>query len=161
MSQELKHPDRTKWMIGKMTSLLTQVSRAVKAKRPGCLISLSPNPLGFSKDNYMADWQFWERLGLLDELVLQVYRDSAASIAGELNKPEVIDIAGQIPVVVGLLTGLRTKPVSTASLESQLIEVRKRNLAGVSCFFYETLLNEALSPVKIPRNPADLARLFP
>ncbi|NJO42367.1 MAG: family 10 glycosylhydrolase [Cyanobacteria bacterium CRU_2_1] len=155
-----KHPDRLNWASAKLTHLLARIFKAIKAKRSDCLLSLSPNPLGFSKTNYLADWQDWEKQGLIEELVLQVYREALPAFAGELDKSEVFESRHHIPTVIGILTGLRVKSIATSTIENQLQEIRQRKLAGVAFFFYETLFNEALSPAKITRNLADLNRLF-
>lgn len=159
MPQTAKDPQRIQWGTAKMTHLLSQVVKAVKAKSEG-LISVSPNPLAFSKSNYCVDWHTWAKKGLIDELVLQVYRDNMTSFIQEISKPEVIETQNHIPTAIGILTGIKTRSVSTRLIEQQLQEVRRRNVAGVSCFFYETLFHEQLSPSKVTRNPADLQRLF-
>lgn len=159
MPQNPKATERINWGSGKMTDLLTQIFRAVKTHSDS-LISLSPNPLAFSKTNYCVDWRAWERAGLIEELVLQVYRDNLTSFIHEISKSEVVEAQNHIPTAIGVLTGIRTHLVSTGIVEQQLQEVRHRNFAGFSCFFYETLFHEQLSPAKVARNPADLQRLF-
>jgi uncharacterized lipoprotein YddW (UPF0748 family) len=159
MPQTISDSQRLKWMTDKMTNLLTQIHHRVKSKSE-CLISLSPNPLAFSKANYSIDWRSWERQGLIEELVLQVYRDNMTSFINEISKPEVMEAQSHIPTAIGILTGLRTRSVSTSLVEQQIQEVRRRNFAGVSCFFYETLFHEQLSPTKVARNSTDLQRVF-
>lgn len=143
-----------------MTQLLKQIFKAVKVNAD-CLLSISPNPLAFSKANYCVDWRAWERAGLIDELVLQVYRDNPVSFQQEISKPEVVAAQKHIPTAIGILTGIKSRQIPTRLIEQQLQEVRRRSFAGVSCFFYETLFYEQLSPTKVARNPADLQRLFP
>lgn len=160
MPQDMSNSQRLKWLADKMTNLLAQIYDAVKSKSEDCRISLSPNPLGFSKANYALDWRSWERQGLIEELVLQVYRDNMTSFISEISKSEVLDAQTHIPTAIGVLTGLRTRSVSTSVVEQQIQEVRRRNFAGVSCFFYETLFHEQLSPTRIVRNSTDLQRVF-
>ncbi len=159
MPQDMSNSQRLRWLADKLTHLLTQIYSAVKFKSD-CRISLSPNPLAFSKANYALDWRSWERQGLIEELVLQVYRDNMTSFISEISKAEVMDAQSHIPTAVGILTGLRTRSVSTGLVEQQLQEVRRRNFAGVSCFFYETLFHEQLSPTPVARSMTDLQRLF-
>jgi len=153
-------PKRLQWLTDKITGLFKRIYRATKAKR-GCLISLSPNPLEVSRQSYAVDWQLWERDGFVEELVLQVYRSSLSSFIAEIDKPEVVDAQFHIPTAIGILTGLATSPVSFSQIQEQVQTTRQKQFAGVSCFFYETLFYEQLSPQKIPRNPADLQTLFP
>jgi uncharacterized lipoprotein YddW (UPF0748 family) len=154
-----QHPDKVQWASRQLTHLLKQIVEAVRAHRPDSLISLSPNPLGFSKVNYAIDWHQWIQQGLIDELVLQVYRDQPFRFQQEINKREVIQSCKQIPVAIGILSGLRVKSVPTSRLVQQIQAVRRQRFAGFSCFFYETLFNESLSP-NVARNFADLAQLF-
>lgn len=150
---------RSQWLTSQITDLFRQIVRATQANR-SCLISLSPNPLGFSRQNYAVDWQLWEQEGLIDELVLQVYRSSLSSFTAEIDKPEVVDARFHIPTAIGILTGLRTRAVSFSPIAEQVRTARRKQFAGVACFFYETLFYEQLSPQKVLRNSADLQALF-
>lgn len=154
-----QHPDKAQWASWQLTHLLKQMVETVRSHRSDSLISLSPNPLGFSKANYAIDWQQWIQQGLIDELVLQVYRDQSFRFKQEISKREVLQSCQQIPVAIGILSGLRVKSVPTQRLVQQIQAVRHRPFAGFSCFFYETLFNERLSP-NVARNFADLAQLF-
>jgi len=160
MPLEPKNADRLRWTARKMTDLLAEIVKVIKADQPNCLVSISPNPLDFSKTNYAVDWQSWIKQGLVDELVIQVYRDSLSSFINEISKREVNDISNSIPIAIGILSGLKTKSVSTDKMLAQIKEVRKRKLAGVSYFFYETLFNERLSPNRVSRSSSELQRLF-
>jgi uncharacterized lipoprotein YddW (UPF0748 family) len=51
--------------------------------------------------------------------------------------------AKQIPVSIGVLSGLRGKKVPFGQIRDQVVAVRKAGLSGVSFFFYETLWNIA------------------
>lgn len=147
------------WASGKVTNLLTQVFHAVKDKRPDCIISISPNPQDFSKKYYLADWKAWEQKGLAEELVLQVYRNNVSEFDSELDKQEVIEARKHIPFGVGILTGLKGKPVDSNLINKQVKNTRAKNFAGVSFFFYETVFNEM--PVDDKGNLQIIARTNP
>jgi uncharacterized lipoprotein YddW (UPF0748 family) len=148
------------WRTRQLTELLQQIVSSVKSIRPDCIISISPNPLSFSKSHYSVDWQQWCNLGLIDELVLQVYRDRLESFRGELVKPEVRLIQQKIPTLIGILTGLKTKPIATKTIEQQVAAVIAARFAGYSCFFYETLFHEQLTPRSIDRDRQQLGEIF-
>jgi uncharacterized lipoprotein YddW (UPF0748 family) len=148
------------WRTAQLTQLLTQIVSAVKSIQPECIISISPNPLSFAKSRYLVDWQQWYNLGLIDELVLQVYRDRLAAFSSEIIKPEVRAIKTKIPTLIGILTGLRTKPIATDAIEQQVAMVVDRQFAGYSCFFYETLFYEQLSPTLVSRDRQQLVDIF-
>lgn len=156
------------WGCNVVTKLLDRICRSVKSVRKSCLISVSPNPLTFSRNNYLADWQAWQKMGSIDELVLQVYRDSLISFTAELNKPEMRSIRQQIPTLIGILTGLKTKPVDDKTIEGQITATLKagkinkgdRGFAGTAYFSYETVFHQQLSPKMIPRSQTGLNRIF-
>ncbi len=164
LNQQLfKQQDRAgwdQWRGSQLTALLTQIVSSVKSIRPNCLISISPNPLGFSNSRYLVDWQQWDQLGLIDELVLQVYRDSLIALEREITKPEVRSIKSKIPTLIGILTGLRTKPIASNLIKSQIATITNHQFGGFACFFYETLFHEQLSPTLVTRTNADLIDIF-
>jgi uncharacterized lipoprotein YddW (UPF0748 family) len=148
------------WRAGQLTSLLQEIVSSIKAIRRDCQISISPNPLDFSKRRYLLDWQKWCELGLVDELVLQVYRERLDLFDRELAKPEVRAIDRKIPTLIGILTGLRTRSIATETIESQVNSIIERGFSGYACFFYETLFHERLSPQLVSRDPQQLIAIF-
>jgi uncharacterized lipoprotein YddW (UPF0748 family) len=164
------------WGCNIVTELLDRISRSVKHVRSSSIISVSPNPLRFSRTNYLADWQAWQKMGSIDELVLQVYRDNLLAFTGELNKPEIRSIRQQIPTIIGILTGLKTKPVDDKTIESQIAATLKaakvdksvrearhqgdRGFAGTAYFSYETVFHQQLSPSIVARSQEGLDRVF-
>jgi uncharacterized lipoprotein YddW (UPF0748 family) len=152
-------PRWVKWAAGKMTSLLAQIYRAVKAKNWDCMISISPNPLDFSVKQSLANWHHWMQIGLIDELVLQVYRDNLAQFNGELDKSEVKQALERIPMVVGIMAGQSGWMIDSNLMRSEVRSARLRNCAGTAFFFYESLFSKQISP-RVARNPLELQILF-
>ncbi|MGV0027449.1 glycoside hydrolase family 10 protein [Phormidesmis priestleyi] len=136
-----KNPDWIRWRANKITAFTTQVFHAIKAKKQDVLVSLSPNNYDFSYNHSLQDWRTWEQQGLIEELVLQVYRDSRQGFIDELNQPEVKEARSHIPTGVGVLTGLKDRPVGIQQIRDQVQLVRDQGFAGVSFFFYETMWN--------------------
>ena len=134
-----KDPDWVKWRADKLTDFMMRLFWVVKDYNPNCIISLSPNPKAYAYDNYLQDWPTWERYGFVEELVLQVYRDDPKAFKADLEAPEVLDAKVNIPVAVGILTGLKNKEVQLSTVKEQVAESRRRKFDGVSFFFYETL----------------------
>ena len=64
-----------RWRAAKMTAFMTDLVKTIKTINPDIIVSLSPNSHPFSYQNYLQDWKTWVRRGLIDELVLQVYRN--------------------------------------------------------------------------------------
>ncbi|ARV57233.1 hypothetical protein BZZ01_00055 [Nostocales cyanobacterium HT-58-2] len=134
-------PEWLRWRANKITDYMNRVFKAIKATKRNCLVSVAPNPQRFSYESFLADWERWERLGLIEELIIQLYRDDLSVFVQELEYPEVKAAQSHIPVSIGIMTGLKAKPVSMQQIQTQVQKVRERNFAGVSFFFYETLWN--------------------
>lgn len=136
-----KNPEWVKWRADKITDFMKQVFSAIKAVDKNCIVSVAPNPQEFSYENFLADWERWERMGLIEDLVIQVYRDDMSVFLKELQYPNVIAAKKHIPTSIGIISGLKNKHVPIQQIKNQVKQVRDRNFAGVSFFFYETLWN--------------------
>ncbi|NEP12751.1 MAG: family 10 glycosylhydrolase [Symploca sp. SIO2C1] len=154
-----KDPEWLNWRANKITDFLKQMVQAIKDRKQEVIISISPNPQRFSYQFFLADWENWVQLGLVDELIVQIYRDSFESFISELQQPEVKAAHSRIPVSIGILTGLKNKSVSMSQIRQQVEAVRNRGFAGVSFFFYETLLKLTEEPLN--QRQTDFGLLFP
>jgi uncharacterized lipoprotein YddW (UPF0748 family) len=137
--KDFKNEAWINWRADKITLLMRDLFVAIKAANPKAIVSISPNPQTFAKSFFLQDWAKWERQGLVEELLIQVYRDNLTTFIGELKKPEVKLASLHIPVGIGILTGVKPKPIPMKQIQAQIAAVRKEGLAGVSFFFYETL----------------------
>jgi uncharacterized lipoprotein YddW (UPF0748 family) len=152
-------PEWLRWRAVKITDFMKRVFQAVKARKQNCLISISPNPQRVSYDLFLADWKTWERLGLIEELILQVYRNDLKAFTIELALSEVQSARRHIPVSIGILSGLKNRPVPVGQIQNQVQAVRRQGFAGVSFFFYETLWN--LAKEKPIERQSAFQRIFP
>lgn len=73
------------WRPGKITQLFSKITQSAKAVKPDLTISLATNPYQFAYTEYLQDWLTWVEEGLVDELILQVYRDDIGSFSTELS----------------------------------------------------------------------------
>jgi uncharacterized lipoprotein YddW (UPF0748 family) len=131
-----------RWRASKVTDLMLAIYSGIKTRKPNCIVSVSPNPREFSYEMFLQDWASWARLGFVDELIVQVYRNDFSRYLYELadfNRPEMISIRQRIPVSVGILTGLRVMNIDIGQIQKQVQTARDRRLAGFSFFFYESL----------------------
>ncbi len=158
-SKNPQDPEWVRWRANKITDFTKRVFKAIKATKKDCLVSVAPNPQRFSYDFFLADWQKWERLGIIEELVLQIYRDDLSVFVSELEYPEVKAAKRHIPVSIGILSGLKNKSVPIQQVQTQVQKVRDRNFAGVSFFFYETLWN--ISKEKPQERQSGFRKIFP
>ncbi|MDJ0688124.1 MAG: glycoside hydrolase family 10 protein [Xenococcaceae cyanobacterium MO_188.B32] len=141
--KDTKDPQWIQWRADKITAYVEQLFHAIKDANPEAIVSLSPNPYNFSLKHFLLDWDKWQKKGLIEELIVQVYRHEQASFITELNKPEIKAAKEHIPVGIGILSGLKGRFVPVGRIQQQVDATRDRNLAGVSFFFYESLWNLA------------------
>ena len=137
--EDYHNPEWLYWRSSKITDFMQKLFDTVKEMKPDCLVSLSPNSQELAYRNYLQDWQTWVRRGLIDELVLQVYRGKLPDFRAELSQPAVKIARRKIPVAVGITSGTLKSPVTMAQIASQVQEVRDRGLDGVSFFYWESL----------------------
>jgi uncharacterized lipoprotein YddW (UPF0748 family) len=159
--QDPKNVEWTNWRAGKVTAFMKDLFKAVKAANPKAIISVSPNPQEFSKEFFLADWAAWERAGLVEELVIQLYRNDLSRFVWEMEKPEVKLAKSHIPVAIGVLAGLKPRPIKMSQIAEQVAAIRKQKLAGVSFFFYETLWNLKPDGEKVVDRQRSFQQLFP
>ncbi|MCY7391015.1 MAG: family 10 glycosylhydrolase, partial [Leptolyngbyaceae cyanobacterium CAN_BIN12] len=138
---DAKDPAWIKWRADKITVFMRQLFRAIKDQKEDVVVSLSPNRYDFARNHHLQDWLTWEREGLIEELILQVYTSSVEGLVNELARPEVQEARKHIPTGIGILTGLKDRPVAIQQVQEQVEAVRRHGFAGVSFFFYETMWN--------------------
>lgn len=151
-------PEWVKWRADKITNFMKRIFQTIKAKKQNCLVSVAPNPQRFSYPFFLADWQKWERMGIVEDIVLQVYRDDLNVFISELEYPEVETAKNHIPVSIGILSGLKNKKIPLQQIQSQIQQVRDRHFAGFSFFFYETLWN--ISPENLIERQQALQKIL-
>jgi uncharacterized lipoprotein YddW (UPF0748 family) len=140
-------PEWVKWRANKITAFMRQLFRAIKDQKEDVTVSVSPNRYDFAYKQHLQDWRTWEREGLIEELMLQVYTSSIDGLLGELARPEVQEARKHIPTGIGILTGLRTRPVPIKQVQDQVYVVRQQGFAGMAFFFYETMWNLSDEPM--------------
>lgn len=128
-----------RWRADKITNFMRRVYQAVKSVKRDRLITLSPNPQRFAYTAYLQDWSTWIKLGLIQELVCQVYREDLKTFIAELEQPALQTARRQIPVGIGILTGAWNNPVTVEQIRQQVLAVREHGFNGVSFFYWESL----------------------
>jgi uncharacterized lipoprotein YddW (UPF0748 family) len=128
-----------RWRADKLTNFMERVYKAVKAVKPECLVTLSPNPQDYAYRATLQDWQTWVNRGLVEELICQIYRNDRQSFIAELQQTALQAARKKIPVGIGILTGSVTNPVTLKQIGQQVQWVRDRGYSGVSFFYWESL----------------------
>lgn len=145
--RQFKETEWVQWRADKISQFMEQLFQAVKAVKSDCIVSVSPNPYGFALSSYLQDWLKWQQNGWIEELIIQVYRSDLERFIAELERTELQQAKQQIPVAIGILSGLKNRSMSIKMIEDQIEAVRKQDFAGVSFFFYESLWRWAQEPI--------------
>ena len=153
--------DWLSWRAGKLTQFIARISRAIKTARPGIKFSDSPNPYPWSYQNYVQDWPQWVESGLVDEVVVQVYRDNMGRFQGELSSPVLEKAKGKANVIIGVLSGLKPEPMPIEMVRAQTNMVRDFGFQGVVYFFQESLLQFTASGETVENRLNVIKQLFP
>ena len=149
------NPQWMAWRSAKLTAFMADLVKTIKTINPNILISLSPNSHPFSYQNYLQDWKTWVKRGLVDELVVQVYRDDLNSFNKELQQSAVKFARQKIPVSIGILSGTLNNKVKIEQIKQQVETVRKHGFDGVSFFYWESLWSYLT-----PESPHKRRRVF-
>jgi uncharacterized lipoprotein YddW (UPF0748 family) len=140
-----RDPEWMRWRADKITAFMTRLNHAVKQRKPNAIFSVSPNPYDVAYGSYLQDWLTWVRRGIVDELIVQVYRPNLQSFTQQISRPEIREAQQRIPTAAGILTGLRNAPVPMQLIQSKVRAAQSRGL-GVAFFFYESLWDSAPEP---------------
>ncbi len=146
-----------KWRAERLTAFMQQLAQAVRARRPGAIISISPNYYDFAYKLQLQDWRTWVRSGIADELLVQIYRPDLESFTPHLWRAEVQEARHRIPTAIAVMSGQRNRPTSM-ELVRQKVNVTRQAGLGVGFFYLESLWD--LGPEPLEERQALLARLF-
>jgi uncharacterized lipoprotein YddW (UPF0748 family) len=127
-----------RWRADKITAFMVRLNQQVKARKPNIIFSVSPNYYDFAYKLQLQDWLSWVRLGIVDELVMQVYRNDLDSFTTKINHPEIQETQRLIPTGIGIMAGLRNRPVNIQQIQSQVRTAQQRGLGSVF-FYFESL----------------------
>ncbi len=150
-------PAWVKWRADRITAFLERLAQAVRAARPGALISISPNYYDFAYKLQLQDWRQWVRRGIADELLVQIYRPDLDSYQPHLSRPEVQEARQRILTAIAVMSGQRNRPTPLSLMAQKLAANRARGL-GVAFFYFESLWS--LGPEPPTERIAGLAQML-
>ncbi len=136
-------PAWVRWRAEKLTSFLRRLRTALKGRKPTLFLSLSPNYADFAYKLQLQDWRTWVKNGLVDEVVVQLYRPDLASFTAELSRLEFQE--KKVPMAVAVMAGQRMRPTALTLLQGKVQAARQRGL-GVAFFHYAPLWEATADP---------------
>ena len=137
-SDDPSAPGWVAWRANAITTLLTEITQAVKSVRPEAIVSVSPNPPGFAYRKYLQDWVRWVNMGIVDEVVVQLYRDDLTVFENDLYNSGFHTLRSQIPIAIGLYTGPLADAKDFNRTVDEIAAVQQAGYGGVSFFSWET-----------------------
>jgi uncharacterized lipoprotein YddW (UPF0748 family) len=140
-------PEWVSWRANKITDFMIKLNQTIKQVKPKAIFSVSPNYYDFAYKFQLQDWLNWVRLNIVDELIVQVYRENLDHFNAKISRSEMQEVQQIIPTGVGIMAGLRTKPVSIKQIQAQVRAAQQRGL-GVVFFYYESLWNHSSELLK-------------
>ncbi|MBE9223528.1 glycoside hydrolase family 10 protein [Cyanobacterium stanieri LEGE 03274] len=129
-----------RWRADKITQFVAQLDQKIKARKPNAILSISPNPYPTAYNSFLQDWLDWVRKDLIDELIVQVYREDFTAFYRTITGAEIWEAKAKIPVGIGILTGLGNRITPIEFIRDKTLAVRRQRL-GVAFFFYGSLWN--------------------
>lgn len=146
------------WRANKITEFMVRLNHTVKQIKPKVIFSVSPNYYDHAYKFQLQDWLNWVRLNIVDELVMQVYRDDLESFTSKIARNEIQEVRQIIPTGIGIMAGLRTSPVPMQQITKQVRTVQREEL-GIVFFYYETMWNR--SPETLEQRIQGFKNFFP
>ncbi|PSP17597.1 MAG: hypothetical protein BRC58_05850 [Cyanobacteria bacterium QS_8_64_29] len=127
------------WRADRITEFVGRLVDEVKRIDPDCIVSVSPAPQEFARSKHLQDWSRWRERGYIDELVLQLYRSDVSRFRSELGSEPLQQAKADIPVAIGIISGLKQDTTPLPKLQAQASAARQEGFDGISFFFYESL----------------------
>ncbi len=128
------------WRAGKLTVYLSRMRDSVKARGSHMILSVSPAPYYWGYNQLLQDSKTWVQLGLLDNIVPQLYQYNMADFNYAINTTWT-DVGQFAPKVftAGILAKVGSYVVDTTFLGQMVNAGRTKGVNGECFFFYEGL----------------------
>jgi uncharacterized lipoprotein YddW (UPF0748 family) len=150
-------PDWVSWRANKITAFMVKLNKLVKQRKPNLIFSVSPNYYEFAYKQQLQDWLGWVRQNIVDELIVQVYRNDLEDFRAQINRPEIIEVQNKISTAIAILSGLRHSNVPMSRVYSQAAMAQERGL-GIAFFYYKSLWG--YGPETVAERQKELQSLF-
>ncbi|WP_242018402.1 glycoside hydrolase family 10 protein [Pseudanabaena sp. FACHB-1998] len=154
---DVDDPAWVRWRANKLTAFMANLNKAVKQRKPNVIFSVSPNYYEFAYKQQLQDWLGWVRQNIVDELIVQVYRNDLDDFRSQVSRAEIVEVQNKISTGIGILSGLRNSNVPMSRVYSQVITAQERGL-GISFFYYKSLWG--YGPESVSDRQKDLKYLF-
>ena len=131
------------WRVRKLNQFMKRLRNEVKALKPSIMLTMSPSPFPWGRDEYLQDWPTWVDSGWVDAVIPQCYRYDITAYNASLLQQKSYHRSSTIPLYPGVL--LRSGSyTATDGFLSQMIQSNRNNgFKGEVYFFYEGVKDRA------------------
>ncbi len=151
-----RDPEWTQWRADQLTTYFKSLRSALKSVRSDFIVSSAPSPYPWGFQEYLQDWPAWMRLGLVDEIIPQLYRREAAGY-GRLLKQTHGLMMSNLPatkapnMATGVLLSLGQNVVNSPEVVADMVKANRAIGINGEVFFHSIGLTTATTaPSKRP-----------
>jgi uncharacterized lipoprotein YddW (UPF0748 family) len=124
---------------GMVNGLAKEMGEQLPRHRKGFVYQISPaGDIGFSYGVWLQNWRALVQDRVVQEFVLQAYRDQMGPFLSLINHSSVGVSRSRAAGQIAIFAGYKGDPRPASLLVSQIEAVRRKGM-GVSVFFYDTL----------------------
>jgi len=142
--QDFRDSAWVRWRLDILNQFGKRLYQQVKKQNPEVMVSFSPNPYPWSRDNLMQEWPQWVKSGICNVLAVQCYRrDSLAyenAVKEAIKYINISKVEKQIfsPGVLLMVSG----KISNVSQVKKQILINQRLGTDGEVLFYNEALNQ-------------------
>lgn len=137
---DYKNTDWVNWRADQLTAFLGRLYQAVKAKKPGVIVSCAPSVHPWAKNEYLQDWPSWLDKGFVDLVIPQHYRYDIAAYQATLKQQiSFLKPQHRSKFYPGVLIQNADYNPSSEFLNQMIQENRRQGIYGESFWFFEGL----------------------
>ena len=132
--------------VSRLTALLSEIRKTVKAARPSATISatVSPDPAE-AATHRLQDWGRWLNLDLIDVVCPAAYTTDVAAFVSQITTAQLA--AGRH----ALWAGIGANRLSSEQTVDNILAARRLGVGGVILFSYDSLADPAHGPDYLTR----------
>ncbi len=125
------------WRTKKLNSFMKRLRNEIKAIKPAVMMTMSPSPFPWGRDEYLQDWPTWVDSGWVDAVIPQCYRYNIAAYNATVAQQKTYHRNTSIPLYPGVLLKVGST-VQPDALLTQMVQTNRRSgFKGEVFFFYE------------------------
>lgn len=132
-------PAWIEWRVQLLNSFMRRMSIELKQMDKDIVVSIAPSVFPWSREHYLQDWPTWVNQGWVDEVCPQVYRESVASYASEMNKimsQQVVD-EHRSKVFPGILVQTADEVFNNGANLRAMVDINRDLGVEGEVFFYD------------------------